>query len=67
MPPGPLGFARFPVAAGRGFSGSLGRSREGAGRVGIAGTADVPGAVGSSIRSLMLGGTIRPGVGAAGL
>jgi hypothetical protein len=28
----------------------------------MAGTADVPGALGSSIRSLMLGGTTRPGV-----
>jgi len=29
----------------------------------MAGTADVPGALGSSILSLMLGGTIRPGAG----
>jgi hypothetical protein len=68
IPPGPPGRARLPVAGGsgpRGASGgrsiSFGRSREGAGRVGIAGTADVPGAVGSSILKRMLGGTMRPG------
>ena len=71
-PPGPPGLARFPVAGGKGAVGragtilSEGRSREAAGRVGIAGTADVPGAFGSSILSLMLGGTMRPGT-AAGL
>jgi hypothetical protein len=68
-PPGPPGLARLPVAGGRGAVGrggttlSDGRSRGPAGRVGIAGTADVPGAFGSSIRSLMLGGTMRPGAG----
>src|SRR5687768_11416201 len=69
-PPGPPGRARFPVAGGNGAVGrggttlSDGRSRGPAGRVGIAGTAEVPGAFGSSIRNLMLGGTRRPGVGA---
>ena len=68
-PPGPPGLARFPVAGGSGAVGlggtilSEGRSRGPAGRVGIAGTADVPGALGSSILSRMLGGTIRPGAG----
>src|SRR5688500_12258203 len=73
-PPGPPGLARFPVAGGNGAVGrcgttlSDGRRRDAAGRVGIAGTADVPGAFGSSILSLMLGGTMRPGceVGLAG-
>src|SRR6202022_1941802 len=70
MPPGPPGRARFPVAGGsvgRAACGnrsvSFGRSLEGGGRIGIAGTADVPGAVGSSILKRMLGGTTRPGVG----
>ena len=69
-PPGPPGRARFPVAGGSGAVGrggttlSDGLSRDAAGRVGMAGTADVPGALGSSIRSLMLGGTMRPGLGA---
>src|SRR5688572_3461156 len=68
-PPGPPGLARFPVAGGSGAVGrggtvlSDGRSRDAAGRVGIAGTADVPGALGSSILNLMLGGTMRPGAG----
>src|SRR5688572_30065879 len=68
-PPGPPGLARFPVAGGNGAVGrggttlSDGRRRDAAGRVGIAGTADVPGAFGSSILSLMLGGTMRPGCG----
>ena len=44
---------------------SDGLNREAAGRVGMAGTADVPGALGSSILNLMLGGTMRPGPGAA--
>ena len=67
-PPGPPGLARLPVGGGGGVVGrggttlSDGRSRGPAGRVGIAGTAEVPGAVGSSIRSLMLGGTTRPGM-----
>src|SRR5919106_1973520 len=71
-PPGPPGRARLPVAGGNGAVGrggttlSDGRSRGPAGRVGMAGTADVPGAFGSSILSLMLGGTMRPGVGLAG-
>ena len=58
--------SRLPAAAGAAgcFSISFGRRRGAAGLVGIAGTADVPGAVGSSILNLMLGGTIRPGVGA---
>jgi hypothetical protein len=66
-PPGPPGRARFPVAGGNGAVGrggttlSDGRSLDAAGRVGIAGTAEVPGAFGSSILSLMLGGTMRPG------
>lgn len=70
MPPGPPGLARLPVAGGSGAVGrggttlSDGRRRDGAGRVGIAGTAEVPGAFGSSILSRMLGGTIRPGGGA---
>ena len=70
MPPGPPGLARFPVAGGSGAVGrggttlSDGRSRGAAGRVGIAGTDEVPGALGSSIRSLMLGGTMRPDIGA---
>ena len=60
----------MPVAGGSGAVGrggttlSDGRRRGAAGRVGIAGTADVPGAFGSSILSLMLGGTMRPGGGA---
>ncbi len=68
-PPGPPGLARFPVAGGSGAVGrggtvlSDGRSRDAAGRVGIAGTAEVPGALGSSILNLMLGGTMRPGAG----
>lgn len=69
-PPGPPGLARFPVAGGNGAVGrggtilSDGRRREAAGRVGIAGTAEVPGALGSSILNLILGGTMRPGEGA---
>src|SRR5687767_4855688 len=69
-PPGPPGLARFPVAGGSGAVGrggttlSEGLNREAAGRVGMAGTADVPGALGSSILNLMLGGTMRPGPGA---
>src|SRR5688500_10484269 len=69
-PPGPPGLARFPVGGGSGTDVrggttlSDGRSREAAGRVGIAGTAEVPGAFGSSIRNLMLGGTMRPCMGA---
>jgi len=73
MPPGGLpavdGLGAVVAAAGRaacGFSASFGRSLDGAGRVGIAGTADVPGADGSSIRKRMLGGTIRPGACGAG-
>ena len=68
-PPGPPGRARFPVAGGSGAVGrggtilSDGLNRDAAGRVGIAGTADVPGALGSSILNLMLGGTMRPGAG----
>lgn len=71
MPPGPPGLARLPVAAGSGAVGrggttlSDGRNRGAAGRVGIAGTEEVPGALGSSILSRMLGGTIRPGAGFA--
>jgi hypothetical protein len=42
---------------------SDGRNRGPEGRVGIAGTADVPGAFGSSILNRMLGGTMRPGGG----
>ena len=59
---------RSPEAAGQ--SGEAARpcptaaGADAAGRVGIAGTADVPGAFGSSILSLMLGGTMRPGAGA---
>ena len=70
VPPGPAGRARLPVAGGSGAVGrggttlSDGRRRGPAGRVGIAGTAEVPGAFGSSIRSLILGGTRRPGIGA---
>jgi len=70
IPPGPPGRARLPVGGGGGAVGrggttrSDGRRRGPAGRVGIAGTADVPGAFGSSILSLMLGGTIRPSGGA---
>ena len=66
-PPGPPGLARFPVAGGSGAEGrggatlSDGRKRVAAGRVGIAGTDEVPGAFGSSILSLMDGGTMRPG------
>src|SRR5688572_20661829 len=66
-PPGPPGLARFPVAGGSGTVCRGGTTlsedlrREAAGRVGIAGTAEVPGALGSSILSLMLGGTMRPG------
>jgi hypothetical protein len=73
VPPGPLGLARLPVAGGSGAVGrggttlSDGRRRGAAGRVGIAGTAEVPGAFGSSILNLMLGGTTRPtGTGLAG-
>ena len=68
-PPGPPGLARLPVAGGSGAVGrggttlSDGLKRDTAGRVGIAGTADVPGALGSSILNLMLGGTMRPGDG----
>ena len=71
IPPGGLGpVAGVAEAAGRaacGFSASLGRSLEGDGRVGIAGTADVPGADGSSIRKRILGGTTRPGKCGGGL
>ena len=75
MPPGPPGRARFPVAGGSGAGGravcgrsvSFGRRRDGAGRVGIAGTAEVPGADGSSILSRILGGTIRPGMDGTGV
>jgi len=69
MPPGPDAGLPGVADAGRaacGRSGSFGRSRDGAGLVGMAGTAEVPGADGSSIRSRMLGGTIRPGAGIAG-
>ena len=70
VPPGPPGLARLPVGGGGGVVGrggttlSDGRKRGPVGRVGIAGTADVPGAFGSSILNRMLGGTTRPGVGA---
>src|SRR5437879_9644808 len=71
IPPGGLvPVAGAAEAAGRatcGFSASLGRSLEGAGRMGIAGTAEVPGADGSSIRKRILGGTTRPGMCGGGL
>src|SRR5262245_60467081 len=68
------GRARLPVGGGGGPAGrsgcgrsdSFGRRRGDAGRVGIAGTADVPGAEGSSILKRILGGTTRPGGGDGG-